>query len=231
MLGSKTWSDSQEYEMNNAIRSMGKENFKGIYKDFLSGDLYISKGHIPDDLMLKEFFDNSQENWAEFTNHITGKVCLEIGPCLISALTYWDVVSERHVIEPLYPKISEWQIINLGRSTYEDLICHGQGAENTIGELVNSVDGAILCRNMLDHTPNWKDVLFNISNYAIKDCRLLLWTDLYHLRGTDRGHYNITKDLEFFKGLITSLNFKIIRGYQDLNRAETLNYGCFAIKE
>jgi len=227
----KTWGDSQEYEMKNAIKAMNKTHFKSIYKNFIDGKLSISKGYIANNTTLKEFFDDSQENWFKFINYVSGKVCLEIGPCIVSELVCYDVASERHVIEPLYLKIREWQIANLGRSTYEDLICYGQGAENTIDGLIGLVNGAIFCRNMLDHTPHWEVVLTNISNYATKGCRLLLWTDLYHKRGVDIGHYNITTNLSTFKELIKDLGFRVIREYQDVNRIETLNYGCFAIKE
>lgn len=230
MTSSKTWENSQEYEMENAIVAMGKDYFKKYCKQLESGDLYISKGAIPNDLMFYEFFNNSKENWINFTKHINDKVCLDIGPCILSPLVSWDIASKRYLIEPLYKRVYEWQLNNLGKSVFEDLICYGHAAEIPIPELIGKVNGAILCRNILDHTPNWKSILSLISRYATKDCRFLLWTDLDHKGNADIGHYDITKDIEYFKNLIKNLGFKIVREYQDLHR-DTINYGCFSIKE
>src|SRR5581483_3568069 len=94
--------------------------------------------------------------------------------------------------------------------------------------LAGRIDGAILCRNMLDHTPRWAFVLGNIAAYAAVGCKLLLWTDLDHLGTADEGHYDITNDSASFKRLVEALGFRVIREHS-AERAE-LNWGCFAEK-
>lgn len=225
----KTWEVSQDYEFEHAYHFMDSEAFRKIHDDLVNGRLRVSEGNT-NELMLQEFFDKSLDEWSAFVEHITGKTCLDVGPCAISPLGSWDVASSRHIIEPLHEKIAAWQIENLGRSAFEGLTCHSQRAEQPVDALRGAVDGAILCRNMLDHTPQWPFVMQVISEYAQPGCRLLLWTDLDHRGTEDVGHYNITTDVGSFQRLVQSFGFRIVRTCNDPNRAE-LNWGCFAIKE
>ncbi len=225
----KTWELSQDYEFEHAYRFMDSEAFRKIHDDLVNGRLRVSEGKT-NELMLQEFFESSLEEWHTFVAHITGKTCLDIGPCVLSPLAAWDVAAARHIVEPLHEKIEAWQIEHLGKSAFEDLICHSQQAEEPVEALRGAVDGAILCRNMLDHTPQWPFVMQTMSEYAAPGCRLLLWVDLDHHGTEDIGHYNITTDVEAFKRLVQTFGFRIERTFQDANRAE-LNWGCFAIKE
>jgi hypothetical protein len=224
----KDWAASQEYEMKHAIEFMDTDSFRNLHREVLQGRTRASTGYT-NDVMLKEFFEGSAEKWQGFVEHIRGKTCVDVGPCVLSPLAGWDIAGARHVIEPLYPKIHEWQVQNLGESGFRDLVCHGRGAENPVEELVARVDGAILCRNVLDHTPSWPFVLETMASYALPGCRLLLWTDLDHHGTEDIGHYNIVRDVGAFKKLVTRFGFEIIREYQDVERRE-LNWGCLAIK-
>ena len=95
--------------------------------------------------------------------------------------------------------------------------------------IYSAVDGAIFCRNMLDHTPHWRAVLDNISAYACTGSKLLLWTDLDHRGDADEGHYDISSDVGRFANHIRELGFRIVREYSDAGRHE-LNWGCFAEK-
>ncbi len=225
----KTWNVSQEYELNHAIEFMQQEHFLKLYSDLMAGRQRVSQGYVSD-LILQEFFDNSKEQWQSFVDHIRNKTTLDIGPCVMSPIAGWDVSLQRHIIEPLYLPIHEWQIKNLGRSVFSELICHGQQAEQPVPELFGMVDGAIFCRNMLDHTPHWPFVLSLISSYAAKGCRLLLWTDLDHGGKANEGHYDITPDSDSFRRLIVSLGFRIERECHNEKRADK-NWGCFAVKE
>ena len=224
----KTWQVSQDYELDHAVGFMDSPDFRALAASVHNGELNISKGYV-NDLMLKEFFANDRAEWNRFVDHITGKRCMEIGPCVVSPLAGWVVAAERHVVEPLYRQIDDWQKANLGFSVFDGLTMYGVGAEVLITELVGKIDGALLCRNCIDHSPQWAFILSNISQYAAPGCKLLLWNDIDHKGTADEGHYDITTDPAAFQRLIEALGFEIVRTYTDENRME-LNWGCFAVK-
>jgi hypothetical protein len=224
----KTWASSQDYELEHAIGFMKEPFFRQLHAEWKAGKLNASTGHR-DALMLSEFFGKSREEADKFFNHIAGKTCLDIGPCVFSPLSTWDVAGTRFAVEPLLQPIEEWQETNLGASAYKDMHGYAKPAEQLIPELLGRVDGAILCRNMLDHTPKWPFVLANISAYAAPGCRLLLWTDLDHHGEADEGHYEITSDTASFKRLVEQLGFSVVREHSSPDRPET-NWGCFAIR-
>ncbi len=224
----KTWDISQDYEFEAAVSFMERPSFKDMFDELTTGKQKMSEG-CTGELFLKEFFNNSKKDWSEFVRFITNKKCLDIGPCVMSAIAGWDVASHRYIIEPLFPKIDRWQKHNLGQSAFEGMICYGQKADVLIPELIGKIDGAIVCRNMLDHTPMWPFILSAISSYAATGSKLLLWCDLDHGGYADDGHYDITTDIDSFKRLVNQFGFKIIREYQDKDRA-SINWGCFAEK-
>jgi glycosyltransferase involved in cell wall biosynthesis len=224
----KNWQSAQKYELKHAINLMKSDYFKNLHKDFMSGHLYVSKGYS-DNLMLKEFFMNDKNKWLEFVEYIKNKNCLDIGPCVFSPISTWDITKKKYGIEPLYKEINQWQKQNLVNSSYEKMRVFNEPAEKLIKEIVNQIDGAILCRNMLDHSDKWPFILINIANYAKPGCKLLLWTDLHHFGKEDDGHFNITLNVDSFKLFIKTIGFKIIREVNEPNREE-LNWGCFAKK-
>lgn len=224
----KTWEASQQYELRHALSFMDSQFFRHLHADYASGKRNVSVG-FRDPLVLQEWFSDSTVAFDEFISHIAGRVCLEIGPCVASQMSGWDVARERHVIEPLLDPIINWQRHHLRKSIYDGLIPHSVAAEVFIEQLAQAVDGAILCRNMLDHTPKWPFVLANIAAYAASGCRLLLWTDLDHRGEADEGHYDITSDISAFRRLVQQLGFTIIREHSSPDRDE-LNWGCFAVR-
>jgi len=224
----KTWDISQDYELKSAIGFMQSPPFQKYYKGLLSGKLNISVGHR-DDLILREFFGGSAKAFDNFVKHLKGRTTLDIGPCVSTPTYAWDTAAKRYAIEPLYKPIVAWQRANLGVSCFEGIECFAKPAEERIDKLVGAVDGAILCRNMLDHTPLWPFVLSNISAYAAPGCKLLFWTDLDHHGTADEGHYDIGSDKKTFKNLIEALGFKIIREYSIKERTDS-NWGCYAEK-
>jgi hypothetical protein len=226
----KTWEASQQYEWDATIKFMSTSEFKELALRIRDDSSQrISNGYSPR-LTITEFFGGSDSEWHEFVNHISGRKCLEIGSCTASILSGWDTAAKRFVIEPLADKVSAWQCENLGFSLYEDLTTYSLGADQYIETLESSIDGAIFCRNCIDHSPHWTFILSNISSYAAPGCRLLLWNDIFHLDGTDSGHYDLTKDPSAMKRLIGRLGFDIQREYTDSARRD-LNWGCFAIKK
>jgi hypothetical protein len=225
----KTWEASQQYEWEATVKFMSSSEFQELALRIRNDPSQkISNGYSPK-LTITEFFGGLDLEWHAFIRHISGKTCLEIGSCTSSILSGWDTAAERFVIEPLADKVSAWQCENLGFSLYEGLTTYSLGADQYIEALERKVDGAIFCRNCIDHSPDWAFILSNISSYALPGCRLLLWNDIFHLDGTDSGHYDLTKDPYAMKRLISRLGFDIMREYNDSSRRD-LNWGCFAIK-
>lgn len=223
---SKTWEASQRYELEHAIVYMDSPQFRSHHADLVSGKLNVSSGYR-DQLMLREFFGDSSADFEHFLSHVKARVSLDIGPCVASQIAGWDVAAVRYAIEPLLDPIVEWQKSKLNGSAYEGMVGFARPAEELIGDLVGKVDGAIVCRNMLDHSPHWPFVLSNISSYAAQGCKLLLWTDIDHRGTADEGHYDITSDARAFRRLVEQLGFRVIREYSAAAREE-LNWGCFA---
>ena len=146
---------------------------------------------------------------------------LDVGACVQTPL------ESGVIIDPLAHDIQEYQRKKYGFSNFDDLELYSVPVETRIPELEDSIDGTILCRNMLDHTCNWPFALARITSYAKKGCVLLLWCDLHH-KDPDAGHINITEDVEQFRLLIEQLGWDI----QSEHRLDkkTLNWGCVAIK-
>lgn len=225
----KTWQISQNYELEHAVIFMDSPDFRSLAASMNNGELNASNGYV-NDLMMREFFNGDRGEWDKFLAHITNKRCMEIGPCVFSPIGGWDVAAERHVIEPLYHPIDNWQREHFGYSVFDGLRMYGVGAEVLIPELVGKIDGALLCRNCIDHSPQWAFILANISQYCAPGAKLLLWNDIDHKGTADEGHYDITTDHAAFGRLIESLGFEIVRTYTDEQRME-LNWGCFAVKK
>ena len=181
-----------------------------------------------DDLTLREFFAGDDGRWQSFVSHIAGKSVLEIGPCVASQLSTWDVAASRYIIEPLYEPIAEYQRQTFGMTAFRSIYAYPQSAEVLIDDLVGKINGAILVRNCIDHSPQWPFILSNVASYAAPGAHLLLWNDLYHAPGYEEGHYDITTDYLAFRRLIENLGFNILLDYQA--QSVNINYGCLAIR-
>ena len=222
------WNAAQEYELKHATKFMKKEFFSGLIEQFKRGELHSSTGWVSE-IFLKEFFDNDKSAWEAFLASVQGKVCLDVGPSVFSPLATWDGVGEAIAIEPLGDKIVALQKELFGCSAFDGMTLKAVGADVLLPELEGRVDGAIYCRNMLDHTPEWPVVLDNLGRYAAPGCRLLLWTDVDHRGKEDAGHFNICKDASLFKTLVERRGFSVLREFCDQGRA-AVNWGCTAVK-
>lgn len=223
------WQSAQKYELAEAFNYMNNNNnFKKLLKQVNTGEINVSKGYY-DNLIISEFFSNDLNEWKKFLNHIHKKTVLEIGPCLISVVSTWDIAQKRIVIEPLLNEIKKYQNNIFHMDGFPNTVGYSLPAEKLIEELVGKIDGAILIRNCLDHTPYWPFILSNISDYLISGGYLLLWNDLLHPKSYEDGHYDIIDNIDSFKRLIVKFGFEIISEYQEKDRH--LNYGCRAIKK
>jgi hypothetical protein len=193
-----------------------------------SSEFYASSGYV-DPTLLKEFFSSDLENWSNFVKHISGKRVMEIGPCLITEISRWDIASERIAVEPLYNEIFDYQNKTFGKNGFPNVRVYTSPAEELIPELVSKIDGALFVRNCIDHSPNWPFILGNISRYLSSGSYLLIWNDLLHPESYKEGHYDICDSKEMFRDLIISLGFKIISEWE-FSDSPCLNYGCRAIK-
>jgi hypothetical protein len=212
---------AKKYELRYA-KEWTEENFERLYPE-------ITNQAIQKDFSPSDFF-HDKKKWAAFSHHITGKTVLEIGSGPAGAIIRWYWCKKRVIIDPLiddYKKIS-LQMFHKTWST-DDIILYARNAEDFINDLDNTIDGAIVCRNALDHCEQPYTILNNISKYATKGCQLLLWTDLYHPEGHDEGHTNITDSKKEFIRNIKTLGFTIHQEFSDTTRP-TLNYGCIGSK-
>ena len=76
---------------------MQEPYFAALYESFRSGRLKASLGHR-DPLLMREFFADSEEEFRSFIGHISGRACLDIGPCVSSFIAAWDTAGARYVV-------------------------------------------------------------------------------------------------------------------------------------
>jgi len=228
--------NAQKYEFNYHLNFL-QQNFKNIYDEIKTsiarfetdGEMLIGPGN-----WLKEFFQNDLSRWQTFVKQVKDKQCLEVGSGPCGASCYWHFIKNWHVIDPLVEEYKSNIISTFNENWWWDwLKLHPQNAEIIIPELIDKIDGAIMCRNALDHTENPMLVLNNISQYAAHGCKLLLWTDLYHIHGHDAGHRNVCDSKDKFRTFMTELNFSIDYETPNLRNGpteEVIEFGCMATK-
>ena len=178
-------------------------------------------------------FFRAIETYRVFSDEIQDKRCLEIGsgPIGVLALTPW--IKKRIIIDPLLREFKKFQLDYFGKTFFtDDIEAYSQNAELFTPSLEDSITGFIITRNALDHCEDpWK-ILENISRYACSGCKLLLWTDLWHLKDAlGNEHRNITKDVDGFEKRIKDFGFRINRTFSDVRPDKpTIEYGCVATK-
>lgn len=222
---------AQEYELRHSERFY-RGNFENLYAEIEAAKANEERWPGRGELEVNGFYGGSQQTWRELAAHVEGKTCLEIGPGPCGALVAWWWVKRRIFIDPLIEEYKRISLEHFKRTWYtDDLELYAQPAEDSIPELVGAIDGAIICRNTLDHCADPMRVLENIGAYAKPGCYLLLWTDLWHLHGSGEGHRNITKDKEGFEKSIRELGFEILYSFDGVRQdGSTIEYGCRARK-
>jgi hypothetical protein len=138
----------------------------------------------------------------------------------------------RIVIDPLIEQYRSYQLRRFGETVWtEDIEAHACSAESVIAELRGAIDGSIICRNALDHTEDPMSVLAAVSQYAAPGCYLLLWTDIWHLRGLTIGHRNITRSAAAMDALLAGLGFDVVQTGASIRSADQfVEYGRLARK-
>jgi hypothetical protein len=212
---------AQKYEKDYAEQWL-KENFVKLYPNITDRSLQKS-------VVSEEFFENREE-WDRFVQHIEGKTCLEIGSGPAGAIVRWYWAGKRIIIDPLAGEYKRASLSLFNKSWFtDDMELISSPAEEVVPNLVGRVDGAVVCRNVIDHCVRPMDVVVAIAKYASPGCYLLIWNDLWHTKGHDEGHTNITKDVEAYKADLVKLGFRIDYSFNVEGRG-TINYGCRAVK-
>lgn len=213
---------AQDYELRHAIQ-WTKENVSRLYPEIIDKEKQKS-------VVSEEWFDH-EKDWKTFVDWIDGKACLEVGSGPAGAIIRWWWAKKRIIIDPLIAKYKKLSIDIYGKTWFtEDMELHAINAEVFLPNIESCIDGAIVCRNALDHCEDPKQVLVNISKYAQPGAYLLLWTDLFHIKGHDEGHTDITSNVREFARFLEDLGFDIEFESTPFSERETINFGCRARK-
>jgi hypothetical protein len=217
---------AQRFEWRNnrqEINSTFKKLYEAVAADRAAGGIW----HKAED----QFFCGDETLFNSFVEHIRDRKCLEIGSGPYGFLAPASWIKDRVIIEPLADKYRQAQLNLIGKTFLtDDIQFYTTPAEVIIDDLVGNVDGAIICRNALDHCDDPLAIIGNMAKYAAPGCYLLLWTDLWHLQGIDDdGHHNITRSVDVMDALLGGLGFEILK--QDAlirDKSEFVEYGRVA---
>ncbi|KZE34089.1 hypothetical protein IMF23_04245 [Chelatococcus daeguensis] len=218
---------AQAYEIDSARKTI-EEAFPRIIKTY---DEVVAQGGLWQGAN-DEWFRGDEEAFRRFVDHVRNRKCLEIGSGPFGYLSpcYW--IKDRVIIDPLIDQYRRIQIEMIGRTLFvPEITTYSAPAEPIIPDLVGAVDGAIICRNAIDHAEDPLAVLHTMATYAAPGCYLLFWTDIWHYPKPDEGHQNITKRPAVIDALIRGLGFEPIHTAETLRGPdEGLEYGCLARK-
>jgi hypothetical protein len=218
---------AQAYEMEHTLRWV-RENANWVWPRIDAASAGKRDIH---NILLEEFFIGNHEEWEVFSKHLEGRAILDIGSGPVPMPALWQWAERRVVIDPLADSYDAAIRTMFGRSWWEGILRYATAAEVFHGDLSGQIDGAIICRNCLDHCAEPYLILSNIASYAAPGCALLLWSDLYHIDGHDHGHTDITRDKSGFKRLVENLGFKVLRETPYQEGRGTIQFGCFAVKQ
>lgn len=231
------WHAAQKYEMRYAMEWM-KGNVPDILKELRVKRLFNStaKG-CPN--YIREFFEGSVDLWREFCGHIKDKNSIEICSGPVGALSIWKewMNGPIVIIDPLAEDYNNYQMLQFGESVFDEagIILKSHRAEEMVDAFTGWADGCIVIRNSLDHCLDPKKVIENVGKYARSGCYLLFWSEIWHTKGADEGHRDVTRDPSEIEDWIKEAGFRIIREVPRVIPKELdlgiVEYGCFAVKE
>ena len=215
---------AQHYEARHNLNSI-QESFVTLYEarnaDRLNDGVWID---------TEEWFDNDQKKLDDFVAHTKDKECLEIGSGPFGVVPLCDWMTKRTVIDPLADVYKQAQLDLSGETFFKEMTLLSIPAEQFEPGLKNKIDGAIICRNAIDHAEDPLKILNNIAQYAAPGCYLLFWSDIWH-ENLDDGHRNITRSVELMDRLVDGLGFDVQWQHPLIrDQSEYIEYGCVARK-
>ena len=208
---------AQEYEL--------RSQRDWIERNFVSVNAHIAPRNAYQ--WLSEWFPD-EYSFKHFQQQTGGKTCLEVGSGPSGNIIYFWWAARRIIIDPLVCHYQQIQIKRFGKSWFKGIDLIPSNAEVLNDDLIGAVNGAIICRNTLDHCADPMKVLENITAYARPGCYLLLWTDLHHIGGHDEGHQDITRDKAKFISQLKKMGWDIEYTTPDKPGRNTIHYGCRA---
>lgn len=155
----------------------------------------------------RHFFKDHNQDFVDF---IQDRSILEVGCGSFPLIKEAYGVREKMVIDPLANEYKKIQEENFGDSFFYDTKIYSQQAEIFIPELEYKIDGAIICRNAIDHAEDPLMILQVMTRYASDGCYLLFWSDIWHHDGGNEGHRSITKSKDVMDALFNGLGWRKI---------------------
>lgn len=219
---------AQRYEKAHATATI-RESWPPLHTRWTEAVTHGSLWHTADD----PWFQNDQRLFDEFVEYVRPRRCLEVGSGPFGWLGPASWIHDRWIVDPLIDFYHDEELRVAGATFFDDPVRRiAVPAEEVVQELVGTVDGAIVCRNALDHAEDPMAILNNLSDYAAPGCFLLFWTDLWHLEGPDAGHRNITRSTRAMDRFLKGLGFNVLKASPPV-RGEPeryLEYGVLARK-
>jgi len=218
---------AQLYETASSWRTV-RRTYPGIYQNWVTSKTSGQPTHGAQD----QWFLGDTKLWDEFVSHVRSRTALEIGSGPYGYLVWEHWISRRIVIDPLVERYRSQQKRMSGESLFTaDIETHAIPAERVVTSLVGKIDGAIICRNALDHCEDPFEILNNIADYATSGCYLLLWSDIWHIGGAPIGHRNITRSSHLMDRLLDGLGFDILQNGSTVREpGQVIEYGRLARK-
>jgi hypothetical protein len=217
---------AKQYELEHHI-FWATKNLK-LWCDLIESDKNNNNKWNEQDHWIKRYCSNVN---LDYFKEKENNKWLEIGVGSYGSLFTWWWLNDRTVIEPLYKEYYDLQFNKYGETLVDSKVKHyNTNAEILIDELVNTIDGFVICHNTLDHLNEPKKVISNIGQYMKKDSYLFLQSDLYHCKD-DPGdaHLNIFKSKKEIIDILKSNLLDPIIQF-DYPERPSLNYGCLARK-
>jgi hypothetical protein len=141
-------------------------------------------------------------------------------------------IKSQIAIDPLINQYIQIENELFNCTFFDNFKVYDTPAEMLVEELVDNVDGYIICRNTIDHSEDPFSILNVISKYAKKGCYFLFWCDIWHINGGDTGHHCITHSNEVMDNFLNALGFeKIITMNSIRDSKQFIDYGGVFIKK
>lgn len=170
--------------------------------------------------LVNEFFGIDV---AALMAHVSTRTVIEVG-CGPNPMIHTWSAHRRILVDPLLARYG------LDFGGCEML---SERAEDALPRFASAIDGAVVCRNCIDHSDSPIEILDLALACAAPGAYLLFFSDLEHLRGCDEGHRNVGLTPDEVAARIQAAGFSIL-GPADMRPVHDPNlvsYGCYAVRQ